>query len=146
VLTRIVGRIAHEVKNPLTAVKTYAELMSGRRADERLAQFWSETVLPEIDRLDDMLKNLLRMVEQPEPHVERAGWSDLIAQALDVLPMAEEVKRQAFDLQFAEDLPPVLVDPTPTRDAISYLLKYLAGAKPQPGAGGGHPLRRGRRR
>ena len=132
VLTRIVGRIAHEVKNPLTAVKTYAELMTGRREDAQLAKFWSETVLPEIDRLDHMLKNLLRMVEQPEPHVEPADVSDLIAQALDVLPMAEELKRQAFDLQFAQDLPPVLVDPVPTRDAISYLLSYLAGSKPYP--------------
>lgn len=132
VLTKIVGRIAHEVKNPLTAVKTYAELMTGPRSDERLAKFWSETVLPEIDRLDEMLKNLLRMVEQPEPHVESARIEDLVTQALDVLPMAEEVKRQAFDLRFAEDLPPVLVDPTPTRDAISYLLSYLAGSRPFP--------------
>jgi PAS domain S-box-containing protein len=132
VLTKIVGRIAHEVKNPLTAVKTYAELMSGRRGDERLAKFWSETVLPEIDRLDEMLKNLLRMVEQPDPHVESARVEDLVEQALEVLPMAEEVKRQAFDLQFAEDLPSVLVDPSPTRDAIRYLLSYLAGSRPDP--------------
>ncbi|MBD3293280.1 MAG: PAS domain S-box protein [Armatimonadia bacterium] len=132
VLTKIVGRIAHEVKNPLTAVKTYAELMSGRRGDDRLTKFWSETVLPEIDRLDEMLKNLLRMVEQPDPHVESARVEDLIEQALEVLPMAEEVKRQAFDLQFADDLPPVLVDPPPTRDAISYLLSYLAGSRPDP--------------
>ena len=132
VLTKIVGRIAHEVKNPLTAVKTYAELMSGRRSDERLAKFWSETVLPEIDRLDDMLKNLLRMVEQPEPHVQSARVEELIRQALEVLPMADEVKQQAFDLHFAEDLPAVLVDPGPTRDALSYLLVYLAGERPYP--------------
>jgi PAS domain S-box-containing protein len=132
VLTRIVGRIAHEVKNPLTAVRTYAELMSGRRGDERLSKFWSETVLPEIDRLDEMLKNLLRMVEQPEPHVEATGIRQLVEQALEVLPMADEVKHQAFDLQFAEDLPTVLVDPAPTRDAISYLLSYLAGSRPHP--------------
>ncbi|MFW5866702.1 MAG: PAS domain S-box protein [Armatimonadota bacterium] len=132
VLTRIVGRIAHEVKNPLTAVRTYAELTSGRRSDERLAKFWSETVLPEIDRLDEMLKNLLRMVEQPEPHVEPARIEDLVEQALDALPMPDEVKRQAFDLQFAPNLPMVLVDPGPTRDAISYLLEYLAGDRPHP--------------
>ena len=132
VLTSIVGRIAHEVKNPLTAVKTYAELMSGRRPDERLAQFWSQTVLPEIDKLDEMLKNLLRMVEEPEPHVESMSVNDLLERALETLPMAEEIKRQSFDLQFAKDLPPVMVDPGPTCDAFSYLLAYLAGSKPSP--------------
>ncbi len=132
VLNKIVGRIAHEVKNPLTAVKTYAELISGRGSDERLAQFWSQTVLPEIDHLDELLKNLLRMVEQPEPHMESARLEDLLEEALKVVPMADEVKRQAFDLQFAADLPTVMVDPTPTRDALSYLMRYLAGSRPYP--------------
>jgi len=132
VLNKIVGRIAHEVKNPLTAVKTYAELISGRGSDERLAQFWSQTVLPEIDHLDEMLKNLLRMVEQPEPHVEPARPEDLVRDALAVLPMADEVKHQSFDLQFAPDLPTVLVDPMPTRDALSYLMRYMAGSRPYP--------------
>jgi len=132
VLNRIVGRIAHEVKNPLTAVKTYAELISGRGSDERLAQFWSQTVLPEIDHLDELLKNLLRMVEQPEPHIELARPEDLIEQALGVVPIAEEVKRQSFDLQFEDDLPPVLVDPAPPRDALSDLMTYLAGSRPFP--------------
>lgn len=130
VLNKIVGRIAHEVKNPLTAVKTYAELISARGSDERLAQFWSQTVLPEIDHLDEMIKNLLRMVEQPEPHVEPARPEDLVRDALAVLPMSDEVKHQSFDLQFAPNLPPVLVDPTATRDALSYLMRYLAGNRP----------------
>lgn len=130
VLTRIVGRIAHEVKNPLTAVKTYAELLPGRGDDERLARFWSEAVLPEIDRLDEMLQNLLRMVEEPEPHVEPVRVEDLLSEALDVLSMEPEEKGQLFDLTFAEDLPSVLVDPVPMRDAISYLLSYLAGSQP----------------
>ncbi len=130
VLTRIVGRIAHEVKNPLTAVKTYAELTTGRGGDEQLEKFWSETVLPEIDRLDDMLKNLLRMVEQPDPHMQTARVEDIVEQALDAVPIADDVKHQAFDLQFGDELPDVLVDPAPMRDAISYLLNYLAGTRP----------------
>lgn len=132
VLNRIIGRIAHEVKNPLTAVKTYAELMSGRDSDDRLAQFWSQTVLPEIDHLDEMLKNLLRIVEQPEPHLESARPEDLVRDALAVLPMEDEVKHQSFDLQFAPELPPVLVDPASTRDALSYLMRYMAGNRPYP--------------
>jgi len=131
-LTNIVGRIAHEVKNPLTAVKTYAELMSGRGSDERLVQFWSQTVLPEIDSLDEMLKSLLAMVEQPEPQVETARVEDLVAGAVDAVPMAEEIKRQSFDLRFDEHLPSVLVDPGATREALAYLLRYLAGSRPHP--------------
>ncbi len=131
VLRKIVGRIAHEVKNPLTAVKTYAELISGRPSeDDRLAKFWSETVLPEIDHLDDMLRNLLRMVEQPEPHVESASLEDLIKQAVEAVPLAPEIRQQAFNVEIDRNLPWVMVDPQPTRDALAHLLRYLAGSKP----------------
>ncbi|MGC9318496.1 MAG: GAF domain-containing protein [Armatimonadota bacterium] len=131
VLTKIVGRIAHEVKNPLTAVKTYAELMSGRGVDDdRLARFWSQTVLPEIDQLDQMLKDMLRMVEQPEPKTESARLEELLSEAIAAIPMSEEIKQQSFNVQLAEDLPPVMVDPEPTRDALAYLMQYLAGSRP----------------
>ncbi len=132
VITKIVGRIAHEVKNPLTAVKTYAELMGGSRGGERLEQFWSETVLPEIDRLDDMLKNLLRMVEQPESKPRPASVEDLLYQAVDAVPLDNAIRQQTFDLHTPDDLPPALVDPAATRDALSYLLEYLAGHEPHP--------------
>ncbi len=132
VLTRIVGRIAHEVKNPLTAVKTYAELIGDRGPDEQLAQFWSRTVLPEIDHLDDLLKNLLRMVEQPEPHFEQASLADLITAAVDQLALPEEVRETAIDLDVAGGLPQIIVEPAAVTDALTYLLRYVAGDRPYP--------------
>ena len=132
VLTQIVGRIAHEVKNPLTAVKTYAELIGDRGPDEDLSKFWSRTVLPEIDHLDELLKNLLRMVEQPEPNFERAQPSELITGAVQRLGLPEDVRDQVFELDMPEGLPLIMVDPSATMDAFSYLLGYVAGDRPYP--------------
>lgn len=132
VVNRIVGRIAHEVKNPLTAVKTYAELMSANRGGEQLDGFWSNTVIPEIARLDEMLKNLLRMVEQPEAQPELSCIQTLLAKAVEAVPIADEIKQQAFDVRFEDSVTPVMVDPIPTRDALSYLLEYLADTRPYP--------------
>jgi len=132
VLTRIVGRIAHEVKNPLTAVRTYAELIGERGPDEQLAQFWSRTVLPEIDHLDELLKNLLRMVEQPEPHLQRANVEELMDRAIDQLSLPQEVRQQAISLELPSSLPAIMVDPVATTDALSYLLRYVVGSRPFP--------------
>ncbi len=132
VLTQIVGRIAHEVKNPLTAVKTYAELIGDRGPDEELCKFWSRTVLPEIDHLDELLRNLLRMVEQPEPNFERAEPLELIDGAISRLSLPEDVRDQIFELEMPEGLPLIMVDPSATMDAFSYLLHYVAGDRPYP--------------
>ncbi|MCD6360888.1 MAG: PAS domain-containing protein [Armatimonadetes bacterium] len=132
VLTRIVERLAHEVKNPLTAVKTYAELIGDRGPDEQLAQFWSRTVLPEIDHLDELLKNLLRMVEQPEPQLQWSAVDELINAAVERLPLPEDLRRQAIEIDVPTGLPPIMVDASATTDALSYLLRYVAGSRPHP--------------
>ncbi len=132
VLTQIVGRIAHEVKNPLTAVKTYAELIGDRGPDEELCKFWSRTVLPEIDHLDELLRDLLSMVEQPEPNLERAEPGELITGAVERLTLPEDIRDQVFEMDMPEGLPLIMVDPSATMDALSYLLQYVAGERPYP--------------
>ncbi len=127
VLTRIVGRIAHEVKNPLTAVNTYAELLDTRGTNRELEEFWRRTVRPEIDHLDDLISNLLRMVEQPPPNLQTARIEDLIHEAVQQLENVHEDVQGLFDVDVAEDLPSVRVDPKPTGDAFRYLLRYVSG-------------------
>lgn len=132
VLTRIVGRIAHEVKNPLTAVKTYAELIGDRGPDEDLAQFWSRTVTPEIEHLDELLSNLVRMVEPPEPSFEVARIEDLLEEVVRQLHAGEASEDAMFDLEVAEAVPAVALDPHPTREALRHLLRWVAGPESAP--------------
>ena len=132
VLTRIVGRVAHEVKNPLTAVKTYAELLDSRGANRELEDFWRRTVRPEIDHLDDLISNLVRMVEQPPPNPQPAHIEDLVQEAVQQLEGTYDEVEGFFDVEVAEGLPMVHVDPKPMRDALRYFLRCVSGPPHSP--------------
>lgn len=65
------AKVAHEVRNPLSAIRALVEVLSEKSTDDRDAQRLS-VVLGEVDRIDDILRGYLtlgRPLEriQPEP-------------------------------------------------------------------------------
>jgi PAS domain S-box-containing protein len=53
--------IAHEIKNPLVAIRTFAELLPERFADEDFRSGFAKVVVQEIDRIDGLVSRLRGM-------------------------------------------------------------------------------------
>jgi PAS domain S-box-containing protein len=58
--------IAHEIKNPLVAIKTFAELLPERFADEDFRDQFSQVAVTEIERIDELVDRL-RSLATPQP-------------------------------------------------------------------------------
>jgi len=127
-LTGIVGRLVHEIRTPLTAIRTYAELMGDAGDSQELAEFWKNTVTPEIARLDELARDLVRVIQQPEPDFELTEVGSVIGQAIEKLRQTEDISESLVKVQIADQLPRVVVDQQTTRDALYYLLRYLCDA------------------
>ena len=126
-LTQLVGSIAHEVKTPLQAITTYAELASLPQPDEGITDFWTNTVVPEIHRLNELVNKMVQMVQQPEPNFELVRLESLVEEAISHVDSSDQVQQPGYDLDIDEPLPRVVADPAPTREALSYLLRHLRG-------------------
>ena len=74
--------IAHEIKNPLVAIKTFAQLLPRRRGDERFIETFSRTVTHQIARMErllERLRTLSRPGERPQHPLDlRAPIGDAI--------------------------------------------------------------------
>jgi signal transduction histidine kinase len=55
---RMASAIAHEIKNPLVAIKTFAELLPERFADQEFRDVFSAVAVREIDRIDRLVARL----------------------------------------------------------------------------------------
>jgi PAS domain S-box-containing protein len=62
--------IAHEIKNPLVAIKTFAELLPERFAEEDFRGNFSKIVIKEIDRIDGLVDRLRGMAAPRTQHLQ----------------------------------------------------------------------------
>src|SRR5881397_1100858 len=56
--------LAHEIKNPLVAIKTFAQLLPRRRSDEQFVDNFSRITTREVARIEELLARL-RTLGQP---------------------------------------------------------------------------------
>ena len=62
--------MAHEIKNPLVSIKTFAQLLPERYQDSDFRQTFSNLIGHEIDRIDSLVNQLLRFARPAKPHLK----------------------------------------------------------------------------
>ncbi|MGE5532405.1 MAG: ATP-binding protein [Bacteroidota bacterium] len=125
--------MAHELRNPLVAIRTFAELLPTRWDDDEFRVSFLSIAQEEIDRIDRLLTDLL-MLSKP---------ADAVVEALDVDVVCEGVVRsmsagaEAKHVQLVTDLrfhdQPFLGDRGRLHQALINLVKNAIEAEPEGG-------------
>jgi Signal transduction histidine kinase involved in nitrogen fixation and metabolism regulation len=114
----LVAGIAHEIKNPLVAIKTFAELLPERFSDTDFREDFSKVVRKEIDRIDGLVGRL-RSLAAPEP--ETMGLTDIrepILETLSLLRAQFEQTRTTVKRNLGTSSLPVAVGPTQIKQLL----------------------------
>jgi hypothetical protein len=123
----ILGVVAHDLRNPLTAISMYASLLleMPRDADTQRGQL--RTVLELTDQMNRLIQDLLdaSRIEAGQLRVHPAPLRlpPLLADAAEMVRMAAADRGVSLRVQAADGLPPVLAD----RDRVLQVLSNLLG-------------------
>jgi PAS domain S-box-containing protein len=88
----LAAAIAHEVKNPLVGIKTFAQLLPRRRDDDRFIQDFSRVVTREIDRMERLAERFRTLARPAQRPLERVDLRRPLVQALEFLQPSFEEK------------------------------------------------------
>src|SRR5262249_51115625 len=97
--------VAHEIKNPLVAIKTFAELLPERFADDEFRNDFSQIVTREIERIDDLVARLRGLAVHP---IRQLGPIDLrlpIEETLALLRGQLEQSQVRVKTEWSSDAP-----------------------------------------
>jgi PAS domain S-box-containing protein len=127
--TDLAASMSHEIRNPLVAIKTFAQLLPERFEDADFRQDFNQIVVREIDRLDKIITQINNFAHPPElvlkPIDLRTSVTKGVELAKDRFGLNGEV---ALEASLPNDLPKVLGDESALAEAFAHLVANAAEA------------------
>ncbi|MBI5408540.1 MAG: PAS domain-containing protein [Nitrospirae bacterium] len=100
----LMAKIAHEVRNPLTSIQTYVQLLNEKHTDDELHNFYVSTVSQSINRLDSLIDKLVTFSCTQDYNFAKEDVNDLMNEAAEFvsrnMPGDHKFSRQLFDKPF----------------------------------------------
>ena len=132
-LGTLAAGMAHEIRNPLSSIQTFVQLLPRKREKPGFLEKFQITVPRELKRINQLVEDLLDLARVPRYIFRTMPIRTLINQTLDALE--EELRSGNIDWHFecSDDLPSVRVDSSQLAKAFHNLLRNAIQAMPDGG-------------
>ena len=85
-INELMGKVAHEVRTPLTSIQTYTQILSEKySSDEELQNFFASVVIQSIHELDTLLDKLVIFSSKPDYNFSKEDVSLVINEAANYI-------------------------------------------------------------
>ena len=113
--------MAHEIKNPLTSIKTFTEYIPEKKNDPAFLDKFYKIVRGEVDRINYIVQELLEFSKPSELHLKKADINNLLNETLELLN--NDIIRKDIKIQKAlSSLPKTSVDPSQIKQVFLNIL------------------------
>ena len=132
-LGTLAAGMAHEIRNPLSTIKTFVQLLPRKIEKPGFLEKFQRTVPRELDQINRLVEDLLELARVPKYHFEKIDIKSLLEQIIDFL--GEEMKNRQINChcEYSSDLPPIQADVSQLSKAFNNLIRNAVQAMPSGG-------------
>jgi two-component system, NtrC family, sensor kinase len=109
-LETIAGGFAHEVRNPLTSIKTFIQLTPERKDDPEFIGHFSTVVAEDVARIERLIQEILDYARYMQPKFQEEDMNVIVESCLYFIRIKADSKMVWLKKDLASHLPPVLLD------------------------------------
>jgi signal transduction histidine kinase len=109
-LETIAGGFAHEVRNPLTSIKTFIQLTPERKDDPEFIGHFSTVVAEDVARIERLIQEILDYARYMQPKFQEEDVNVIVESCLYFIRIKADSKGVWLKKDLTSDLPPVLLD------------------------------------
>ena len=126
----LASRVAQEIKNPMVAINTFAQLLPKKYDSEDFREAFSETVQQEISRINNVAETLFEFARHPRLTMKKANINDTVKGVLR--SFEDELRARSIDVEanYDPNLPDVELDPVYFGQALHNVVQNSIDAMP----------------
>jgi len=121
-LGNLAARLAHEIKNPMTAIGTFIQLLPQKYDDEEFRKEFHEIAMEETNRVNNLITELLDLVKTRESHFEAGDLHGLIDKMVLLVSPQSNAKKIEVIRQYDPTIGHVWMDSEKMKQVILNLL------------------------
>lgn len=121
-LETMAGGFAHEIRNPLTSIKTFVQLAPYRRDDPEFMDQFSLVVQDDVSRIEKLIQEILDYARYMEPKLGEEDLKEIITSCLHFFEVQANQKSITIAKDLAENLPRMLLDRQQIKQVLMNLL------------------------
>ena len=125
--------IAHELRNPLTAIRSTIQYLAGDFAGDTDQRKLANDILDEVDRLNNIVGNLLSLAQPAESNPEEINIPQEIEHCLNFVKAKAKSQNVKLQTDFENNLPKLIFDPAELRQLLLNVVMNALQAMPKGG-------------
>jgi PAS domain S-box-containing protein len=127
--TDLAASMSHEIRNPLVAIKTFAQLLPERFDDADFREEFNQIVVGEVDRLDKIITQINTFAHPPELVLKSIDVRTPVKKGVEIAKARYGINGKIeLETSLPSNLPRVLGDETALAEAFAHLVANAAEA------------------
>jgi PAS domain S-box-containing protein len=130
VIGELAAGVAHEIRNPLTSLKGFVQLILNQTND--YDQYLS-IILSEVDRIEHIIKEFLVLSKSNSQNFEKTSVIEIIKDTVNLLNTQAIIKNIEIKTDYDDQLPQLFCDPLQVKQVLINFIKNGIEASPTGG-------------
>ena len=117
-LETIAAGFAHEIRNPLTSIKTFIQLAPERKEDPEFIRGFSQIVLDDVHRIERLIQEIHDYARYMAPQLTEEILNDVVSACLHFIEVKARSLGIKIEKELASELPHVMLDRQQMKQAL----------------------------
>ena len=132
-LGNLAARLAHEIKNPMTAIGTFIQMLPDKYDDDEFRSNFHQIAMEETSRVNSLVTELLDLVNTKESNIELNDLHAIIYKMILLVSPQTNAKKIKIEPQFDESIEQIWLDADKIKQVILNLLSNAIDFTPEGG-------------
>ena len=132
-LGNLAARLAHEIKNPMTAIGTFLQLLPQKYDDREFREEFHKIALEETARVNNLITELLDLVKTRETHFEFNNIHDLMDKMILLVSPESNAKKIEVVRRYGRNISQTWMDYEKMKEVVLNLLSNAVEFTPEKG-------------